>query len=190
MPVPQSKQDLLEAINASYDKLTVDLAKVPPARAREASMPGHAAGTVMSPADLVAYLIGWNRPVLSWHETRSRGAEPDLPATGFGWNQLGALAQQFYRDQAAASWADLLQQFSLAKTDVVELVESMSERELYDDPWYGRYTAGRMIQLNTSSPYTHARARIRAWLREQDPAHRHPIGPGIHEHCGPPPRSA
>ncbi|KRC62447.1 hypothetical protein ASE14_01005 [Agromyces sp. Root81] len=172
MPVPQSKQDLLDAISTSYDRLSTDLARVPPARARETSMPGHTAGTMMSPADLVAYLIGWNRLVLSWHESRSRGAEPDLPATGFGWNQLGALAQQFYLDQAAASWAALLQHLSRAKTDVVELVESMSEQDLYGDPWYGKYTAGRMIQLNTSSPYTNARARIRAWLREQTPANR------------------
>lgn len=55
-----------------------------------------------------------------------------------------------------------------AKSDVVALVEGLSNDELYGSPWYGKYTAGRMIQFNTSSPYANARRRIRSWLRDQE----------------------
>ncbi|MCZ4556796.1 ClbS/DfsB family four-helix bundle protein [Rhodococcus maanshanensis] len=171
MAVPQSKVELLDAIGDSYCKLTRDLERLPPELARESTLPGHAAGTMMSPADLVAYLIGWNELVLSWFEIHARGDEPSFPAPGFTWNQLGELAQKFYSDHAAESWTGLLTRFAAAEEQVIALVESMSDDELYGAPFHRRYTAGRMIQFNTSSPYTNARRRIRAWLRERISMH-------------------
>lgn len=167
MAVPQSKDELLDAIEDGYIKLVRDLERVPEDQAGEASLSGHKADTMMSPADLVAYLVGWNELVLSWHEQRARGDETEFPAPGYTWNQLGDLAQQFYRDYADLSWAELLERFDQAKAGITSLIEGLSNEELYGEPWYGKYTAGRMIQFNTSSPYANARRRIRAWLREQ-----------------------
>ena len=166
--VPQSKAELLHAVEDGYRKLVRDLERVPEGRAREESLAGHKADTMMSPADLVAYLIGWNELVLSWHEQRGRGEEPEFPAPGFTWNQLGDLAQQFYRDYASLSWAELLERLVRAKSGIMALIEQRSDEELYGSPWYGKYTAGRMIQFNTSSPYANARRRLRTWLREQE----------------------
>lgn len=165
MPVPQSKPELLHAIEQSYEKLARDLAQVPEARAREKSMPGHKQGTVMSPADLVAYLIGWNETVLSWHKLRGQSIEPEFPAPGFNWNQLGELAQHFYDTYEDLSWPELLTRFEAAESQIVALVSKLTNEELYGAPWYGKYTAGRMIQFNTSSPYANARTRVRAYLR-------------------------
>lgn len=167
MAVPQSKAELLSAVEDGYDKLARDLLRVPETQAREASLPGHKADTMMSPADLVAYLIGWNETVLAWHKLRADGIEPEFPAPGFTWNQLGDLAQRFYRDYADLSWAELLDRFENAKSGIVSLITGLSDKELYGESWYGKYTAGRMIQFNTSSPYANARRRIRAWLRER-----------------------
>jgi len=50
---------------------------------------------------------------------------------------------------------------------VLALVEGLSDEELYGTSWYRAWTAGRMISLNTSSPYANARSRVRRWLREQ-----------------------
>ncbi|MFV0334424.1 MAG: ClbS/DfsB family four-helix bundle protein, partial [Tropicimonas sp.] len=58
MGVPASKAELLDAISKTFGKLLSDLERVPPELARTASLEGHAAGTMMSPADLVAYLLG------------------------------------------------------------------------------------------------------------------------------------
>lgn len=166
MAVPASKSELLDAIDETYGKLAADLQRVPIERARDSTMPGHKAGTVMSPADLVAYLVGWNELVLSWHAQRAEGTEPDFPAPGYAWTELGELAEQFYRDHADDSWPELLKQLASAKARIVTLVAGSSDAELYGAPWYGKYTEGRMVQLNTSSPYINARKRLRAWLRE------------------------
>lgn len=167
MAVPVSKTELLAAIATTFDKLMADLVRVPPERARDNSLEGHAAGTVISPADLVAYLIGWNELVLKWLDYDDRGQPVEFPEAGFKWNQLGLLAQKFYADHESLDWPGLLDRLSSAKTRLVETISSRSDQELYGQPWYDKWTKGRMIQFNTSSPYANARARIRKWLRSQ-----------------------
>ena len=167
MAIPTSKTELLAAIDTSFDRLLVDLSKVPPDRARERSMDGHAAGSTISPADLVSYLIGWNELVLKWLELDDSGARVDFPETGFKWNQLGLLAQKFYRDYEALDYPHLLERLREAKGQLVETVSARSDQELYGAAWHGKWSKGRMIQFNSSSPYANARGRIRKWLKSR-----------------------
>ncbi|MDO5606401.1 MAG: ClbS/DfsB family four-helix bundle protein [Paracoccus sp. (in: a-proteobacteria)] len=165
MAVPASKAELLAAIQTSFARLMADLARVPADRAREASMPGHAGGTLISPADLLAYLIGWNELVLKWLDRDDRGEPVDFPETGFAWNQLGLLAGKFYADHQRLDWRSLLMRLSNANARLLAQIAARPDAELYGRAWYGKYSKGRMIQLNSSSPYANARGRIRKWLR-------------------------
>lgn len=165
MAVPASKTELLEAIEKTFSKLDEDLDRVPEDLVREPTLDGHAKDAMMSPADLVAYLVGWNQQVLIWHQRRDEGLPDQLPAEGLKWNELGLLAQQFYADHEDDRWDSLRRQLRETKGTIVELIEPKSDEELYGSPWYGKWTMGRMISFNTSSPYANARKRIRAWLR-------------------------
>lgn len=78
MTVPASKADLLAAITGTFDKLMADLSNVPVDRARERTLDGHAAGTKMSPADLVSYLVGWNELVLKGLDQDDSGTKVDF----------------------------------------------------------------------------------------------------------------
>ncbi|SIS64941.1 ClbS/DfsB family four-helix bundle protein [Phaeovulum vinaykumarii] len=170
MAVPDSKAALLDAISTTFDRLMANLLRVPDARAQDRSMPGHAAGTLMSPSDLVAYLIGWNALVLKWLARDDAGQPVVFPEEGFNWNQLGLLAQKFQTDCPEGDWPARLERLAALKAQVVETVSRRSDLELYGSPWYGKWTKGRMIQLNTSSPYMNARKRLRAWLRDAERA--------------------
>ncbi|MFV0678765.1 ClbS/DfsB family four-helix bundle protein [Ottowia sp.] len=141
------------------------LATVPSERAHEAALNGHAQGTRMSVADLVAYLIGWHLLVLKWHERTTSGLPVDFPETGYKWNDLGRLAQKFYADHAAQDHLVLLQQLADVHARIVTLVEQETDAALYSAPWYKQHTLGRMIQLNTASPYANALARLRKWQK-------------------------
>ena len=165
MGVPTSKTELLDAISKTFGNLMSDLERVPPELARTASMEGHAAGMMISPADLVAYLLGWNELVLRWLERDDRGEVVEFPETGFKWNQLGLLAQKFYADYQHLDWQNLLIRLAAVNHRLVETISSRTHDELYGSPWYGKWTKGRMIQFNTSSPYANARSRIRKWLK-------------------------
>nr|WP_314629230.1 ClbS/DfsB family four-helix bundle protein [uncultured Janthinobacterium sp.] len=168
MAIPNSKQELIDAIHGSYAKLTQELARVPPSLARAPVLEGHVAGTRMSVCDLLAYLVGWNELVLHWHAQLRDGKRIEdiaFPAEGFTWNALGKLAQRFYADYAELSMEALQQRLAVAKNQLLALIDAHDDAQLYGQPWYTHYTMGRMIQFNTSSPYANARTRLRAWLR-------------------------
>ena len=168
MAIPHSKQELITAIDGTYARLMLEVARVPPALARDTVLVGHVKGTRMSVCDLLAYLLGWNTLVLHWHAQLREGKRMDeiaFPAEGFTWNALGALAQRFYADYAELDMDDLLQRLERAKDQLLALIEAHDDAQLYGQPWYTHYTMGRMIQFNTSSPYANARTRLRAWLK-------------------------
>ena len=168
MAIPNSKQELIDAIDGSYAKLLQELAQVPPSLARVPVLEGHVKGTRMSVCDLLAYLLGWNVLVLHWHAQLRDGRRIEdiaFPAEGFTWNALGKLAQRFYADYAELGMDALLQRLDVAKNQLLALVEAHDDAQLYGQPWYTHYTMGRMIQFNTSSPYANARTRLRAWRK-------------------------
>ncbi len=168
MPIPGSREGLLEAIETNFRHLDKELRTVPASRGHEATLEGHARNTVMSVHNLASYLLGWNRLVLKWMEKDAKGESIDFPETGFRWNQLGKLAQKFYSDSDAVPLDRLLDDLEAAKLEIVTLISTQTNERLYGKSWYRKYTMGRMIQLNTSSPYANARTRLRRWKRQHD----------------------
>lgn len=57
---------------------------------RDAMPPGHARGTLISTANLAAYRLGGNRPVLKWCDAHAHGRPVEPPETGYRWNRTGA----------------------------------------------------------------------------------------------------
>ena len=165
MPIPTSRTELLDAIEGNFAKLFKDLETVPEAQCRERTLEGHAKGTMMNVHNLVSYLIGWNRLVLKWIDLYTKGAAIDFPETGFKWNELGLLAQKFYSDYEDLPFDQLLKDFKDAKQRILAFISDQTDDRLYGASWYEKYTLGRMIQLNTSSPYANARTRLRKWKR-------------------------
>ncbi len=161
MGVPQNKDELLIAINGNFDKLCRELAGVPEDMVHDKSLEGHAKGTLMSVADLVAYLVGWGELVLKWLDRDAVGERADFPETGFKWNELGRLAQKFYRDYEDVPYPQLIEQLEAVKARIVSLIGARSNDDLYGHAWYEKWTMGRMIQFNTSSPCDNARRRLR-----------------------------
>ncbi len=165
MPIPTSRSELIDTIEGSYTKLLKDLENVPVERCYERTMEGHVKGTMMSVHNLVSYLVGWNHLVLKWIALDAKGIEIDFPEAGFQWNQLGALAQKFYSDYDGIPFDQHLKELEGAKQQIVKFISSQSEERIYGKKWYKKYTLGRMIQFNTSSPYANARTRLRKWKR-------------------------
>lgn len=165
MPVPQNKVELLSEITSSYSKLKVDLKRVPTAYANTKELGGHAKETQMSVRNLVAYLIGWGELVLKWHHQKQENQEPDFPETGYKWNQLGELAQKFYTDYEDLNFAELCNRLDQVVANILKLVQETDNESLFHKPWYQQWTQGKMIQLNTASPYKNARTRLRKWLK-------------------------
>ena len=165
--VPKDKHQLLDAINTIFPKLMADYRTVPVELARLCTIEGNVKGTAISVSDTVAYLIGWGKLVLKWHRLTSQNQDVDLPETGFKWNQLGLLAQHFQHHYRDWSYVALLNELDATVNQLSELINSLSNDELYGADWYETYTLGRMIQFNTSSPMKNMRTKVRRFIREQ-----------------------
>jgi hypothetical protein len=167
MAIPVNKQQLKQAIQDQYSKLMLNLNTIPDHLILAKELEGHSKNTLMSIHDLVAYLIGWGQLVLKWNDRQEQGEHVDFPETGYQWNELGKLAQKFYADYESDDYQKLLDKLDNTINRILALIESKTEDELYQTAWYRGYTLGRMIQLNTSSPYTNATNRIRKWKKQQ-----------------------
>lgn len=165
MAIPKDKDELLKAIAGNYEKLQKELSEIPAALTDKKELEGHAKDTLMSVNNLMAYLIGWGQLLLKWHDKKSKGMEVDFPEKGFRWNELGQLAQKFYTDYQYDSYATLQKKLGKTVADILALVEQKTNAELYEGRWYDKWTLGKMIQLNTSSPYKNAKDRIRVWKK-------------------------
>ncbi|WP_316843025.1 ClbS/DfsB family four-helix bundle protein [Pedobacter gandavensis] len=159
--IPGNKQELLAELQRSYSLLKSELATINNEIAITKTMDGHAKGTMMSPFDLVSYLLGWGELVLKWYDKTSKELPCDFPETGYKWNELGKLAQKFYIDYEDLEYEVLLKKLDNTVDSILELVGDLEDKALYGVPWYGKWTLGRMIQFNTVSPYRNARARLR-----------------------------
>lgn len=163
--VPQNKQELIVEIERNYFLIKSDLEIIPNKNTIKKDMQGHAKGTMMSIGNLVSYLIGWGELVLKWYERKSKGESCDFPDTGYKWNELGKLAQKFYQEYEHLEYGILLAKLDNTVHEILKLVKSLDDEELYRKAWYNQWTLGRMIQFNTSSPLKNARGRLKKHLR-------------------------
>jgi len=166
MAVPTNKEELQKAIKINFEKLKNELENIPEDLTDARELEGHSKGTLMSVNNLLAYLVGWGELVLKWNQRKENNEPVDFPETGYKWNELGKLAQKFYEDYKKDDFSLLIEKLQKTVGQILELVERKSEEELYGTPWYEKWTLGRMIQFNTSSPYTNARGRIRKWKKQ------------------------
>ncbi|KJR24496.1 hypothetical protein UF06_17735 [Vibrio sp. S234-5] len=166
--IPQSKDELLAAINSIFPKLVDDYRIVPESLSRKCEIEGNVKGTQISICDTVAYLVGWGKLVLKWHSLKSQGLPVDFPDTGYKWNQLGLLAVSFHDQYSDWKYEDLLKELDLTINELIYLVSNLDNEELYETVWYEKWTLGRMIQFNTSSPMKNMRTKVRRFNKNNE----------------------
>lgn len=166
--IPQSRDELLSAINLIFSKLMADYQVIPEILSRKCEVEGNIKGTQISICDTVAYLIGWGKLVLKWHILKSKGLPVDFPETGYKWNQLGLLAVSFHKQYSDWGYIDLLNELSSTICELIKLISNLSNYELYETAWYEQWTFGRMIQFNTSSPMKNARVKVRRFIKSHN----------------------
>ncbi len=104
---------------------------------------------------------------MKWHSLKLQGQNVDFPETGYKWNQLGLLAQSFQQEYRDWDFTSLQSEFATTTKNILLLVESLDNHALYGVKWYDKWTFGRMIQFNTSSPMKNIRTKIRRFKKRQ-----------------------
>lgn len=168
MAVPTNKTELQVAVTTNYNKLQNEFINIPFDMTHKKELEGHSKGTLMSVNNLLAYLVGWGELVLKWIDKKDHLQKVDFPETDYKWNELGKLAQKFYKDYEKDDFTVLQEKLQSTVDKILKVIDAKSNIELYETTWYEKWTLGRMIQFNTASPYTNARSRLRKWKKEKN----------------------
>lgn len=88
--VYKSKEELKTEINKTFEKYISEFDSIP-----ESLKDKRVDEVDRTPAENLAYQVGWTTLVLKWEEDERRGLQVKTPSDEFKWNQLGELYQGF-----------------------------------------------------------------------------------------------
>jgi hypothetical protein len=163
--VPKNKEELQKSISVAFKKILADYLTIPSQLSREIGVVSNVKGTEISVSDTLSYLIGWGKLVLKWYDLKSKNQAVDFPDTGYNWNELGKLAQHFHSEYHDWSYDNLIKEFTATTDRILVLVASIDNQKLYGESWFEKYTLGKMIQFNTSSPMVNMRGKVRKFKK-------------------------
>ncbi len=166
-----SKEGLQKAIHAAYLKLDAEFDEIAE-QDRDLRLPD----VDRTPAEILAYQLGWLSLVRGWDAEERAGGTPEMPAPGYKWNRLGAMYDDFYRQYAAYSLSELRAMLETAEADWLAWIESSSEEELFVQGarrWTGdkpNWPMARWIHINSAAPFGTFRGKLRKWKKARNTA--------------------
>ena len=96
--IPKNKDELISEVKKHFTTLWKDLEIFPAELANRKELEWQIKDTKASVNNLISYLIWRWELVLKWERNFETPEELQLPEIWFKWNELGKLAQKFYKD--------------------------------------------------------------------------------------------
>ena len=161
-----SKPEFVERIETTHREFLALLKTIPSSRYAEAGVWGDG-WTIL---DLLAHLTEWEQQALRWYREGRNGGNPDRPAPGYKWNQIGQLNRVIWRKHHDRPLDDVVGEFNASYRQILALVKRLSARELLDPgcfAWTGKYPLTTYLGPNTCSHYTFAIKVLKRWLKVQ-----------------------
>ena len=165
----ENKEELKTEIRKTFEKYISEFDNIPEAlkdiRVNEVDR---------TPAENLAYNVGWTTLVLKWEEDERNGLPVKTPSDEFKWNQLGGLYQWFTDTYAPLSLTELKNMLNENVTALYAMIDSMSEDELFQPhmrKWADDATKTavwevyKFIHVNTVAPFGTFRTKIRKWKK-------------------------
>jgi hypothetical protein len=165
----QNKQELLDKIHRLWQQFDAEFEGIPE-QEKDLRLPE----VDKTPAEMLAYQIGWLPLVMSWDRQELSGTAPEMPAPGYKWNRLGEMYQQFYRDCEGLSLHRLRARLAELESEWLRWISGLSEQELFVQGarrWTGdkpNWPMARWIHINSAAPFQTFRSKIRKWKRVRE----------------------
>jgi len=155
----KTKKELLDSIRITRELLEKKFSKLTP---KQMVYPGSMGD--WSAKDILAHLVDWEQRFIGWYKAGQKGEIPETPAPGFTWRELPRLNQVGFEQHRNETLQNVMDRFEKSYLEVLELVECMSEKEIFEAKYYewtGDSSLLPWIAANTSSHYNWARRNIR-----------------------------
>lgn len=167
MKTYETKSDLIKEIKETA-KLFIDEFKI----IKEENKNILVDGVDKTPAQMIAYQLGWLNLVLQWELQEKSGRKVITPTEKYKWNKLGELYQDFYNQYNNYSLKELIELFGNRVNIFVKWVDSLNDEELYKQDkrqWASstpsRWPVWKWIHINTVAPFKNFRVKIRKWKK-------------------------
>ncbi len=125
--VYKNKEELKTEINKAFKKYILEFDNIP-----EALKDNRVDEVDRTPAENLAYQVGWTSLVLKWEEDERKGLQVKTPSDEFKWNQLGELYQWFTDTYAHLSLQELKAKLNKNINSIYAMIDSLSEEELFE----------------------------------------------------------
>ncbi|MDO5695878.1 MAG: ClbS/DfsB family four-helix bundle protein [Eubacteriales bacterium] len=164
-----SKEELKAEINKTFEKYITEFDDIP-----ESLKDKRIDEVDRTPAENLAYQVGWTTLVLKWEEDEKNGLQVKTPSDHFKWNQLGELYQWFTDTYAHLSLKALKAKLKENIHAIYAMIDALSEEELFHPhmrKWADEATKTavwevyKFIHVNTVAPFGTFRTKIRKWKK-------------------------
>ncbi len=176
MSRPQTKADLVEAANITYDKLLEMIASM---TEKELSTPFDFSGDVKKKEkhwqrdknvrDILVHLSEWHKLTLNWIEKNKQGIKRPFLLEGYNWKTYGDMNMVFWENCQNLSFEQAMEQFKTTHQLIIKEIEKMSNEELFTSSafdWTGNSAIESYFVSNTSSHYEWAMKKIKAHKKQ------------------------
>lgn len=169
MRVYANKEELKVEIKKSFDKYISEFDNIP-----ENLKDKRVDEVDRTPAENLAYQVGWTNLLIKWEEDERNGLQVKTPSDEFKWNQLGLLYQHFTDTYAPLSLRELKEKLNENINSIYDMIDVLSEEELFKPhmrKWADEATktaiweVSKFIHVNTVAPFGTFRTKIRKWKK-------------------------
>ncbi len=167
MPIPTSREELVDSIHASFSKLSSELDAAGPRIGSRVCVDD------WTVKDLLAVRVWWTTSLVDWVEAGQRGESPVTPAEGYRWNETPLLNAEIIRRSKRESFKSLRARLDAGVERALRSIDSLSDKELLNGgvyPWAGKLPLVRWFSINMTRQYTSARTYIRRAVKARDKA--------------------
>jgi len=160
--VAHNKSDLLEVTRKEFDIL----AKLVSSLDSEMAMKKRDEDTSIK--DVIAHRAHWIDLFLGWYSDGLAGKPVFFPAEGYKWNDLKRYNADLRQRQSDVDWAGAVAMLRSSYSQLVGLLESCTDAELYGGPMKGAnnsWTTGRWAEAAGPSHFRSASKYLRSCIR-------------------------
>ena len=174
MPRPKTKQELIDASNASYQKIVALISKLPEdartgsfnfdiSKLKEAHWKRD-----RNVRDVLIHLYEWQRLLLEWVKNNQAGHAQEFLPEEYNWRNYGEMNQQFWEKHQATALEEAEKLLAESHKQTMALLDTFTEDQLFQKkvfPWTGTNALGTYFIANTSSHYEWALKKLRKYQR-------------------------
>ncbi|MBS5954520.1 MAG: ClbS/DfsB family four-helix bundle protein [Paraclostridium bifermentans] len=131
-------------------------------------------GVDKTPAQMIAYQLGWMNLILDWESKEQQGITVVTPTPDYKWNNLGGLYESFYKKYDVYTLVELCDMFVETEKKIIQLINAYTDIELFQQgerKWSSstpsNWPIWKWIHINTVAPFKSFRTKIRKWKKLQ-----------------------